>query len=356
MRVLSTRRVRMAGMLAVASVAGVHAAWNLPYPQPAKYNHTSSYSSDFTTFLTIDPDYLETSLAKGWAYYKSHYLMSNGLVNHMQGQNVGANEAVSEGQGYGMLLALLNSDQATFNTIFGAANSILWDNGRKSYNWQYVNGGVSAGAATDADLDIGLALVFADELRKKNYWNAYNAGGVTYQSRAMDIIRTIRSKMCSNDFLLPGDNWGGDAINNLNPSYFATAWLKVFNQYQSEVNFDPVITKCYQVLKVRSTQYAKGQAPDWCTSSGGRASQRSSLGMTNDGIRTPWRIAMDALWFNDSRAIEFCSNSRNTLTRYTDPQKNLLMAQMCQYDESGNAGASTCGSFSEVAMWCSAVM
>jgi endo-1,4-beta-D-glucanase Y len=341
------------GLLLIATLVTVASgSWNLPYQQGPQYDYSQYYDTALVQTLKIVPDYFKTSMTKGWTYYKAHYMMSNGLVNHMRlvnGAVIGTTEAVSEGQGYGMILAVLNNDQATFNRIFEAANQYMWDDSRKSYyKWQYPSGGT--GAATDADIDVGLALVFADMLVKRNLWGAYTKTP-NYTTRANEVIQSIRSHMTSNDYLLPGDNWGSDGINNINPSYFATGWMKVFNSYQTTANFTPVIDKCYQVLVSRGTQYNKGQAPDWCTSSGGTAS-KGAPGMGNDAIRTPYRIAMDALWYNDSRAVKFCSNAKNTLTQYANmTNRSLVLAQMAQYDQNTAIVASTAGGMKEAAMW-----
>jgi endo-1,4-beta-D-glucanase Y len=105
-------------------------------------------------------------LTSGWNYYKANYLMSTGLIMQMSGQGVNTTTAVSEGIGYGLLLALINNDQTTFNKIFAGANQYMWNSSHNSYfNWKIVNGGVSGtGAATDAELDICMALIFADKL------------------------------------------------------------------------------------------------------------------------------------------------------------------------------------------------
>src|SRR4051812_46995524 len=204
--------------------------WNLPYVRPASYNYSTLYAANLNSYLTLKPDFFKARLQTAWTYWKANFISSNGLVNHRRldanGTSIiGTNEAVSEGQGYGMLLSVLLNDQATFNKIFEAANTNLWDSGKKSYRWTWPNG--SAGAATDADLDICLALVFADELQKAHLWQAYSSGGLTYNSRAMDMMRSIKNNMTSSNYLLPGDTWGGEGVNNLNPSYFATAWFKV---------------------------------------------------------------------------------------------------------------------------------
>ena len=346
--------------------------WNMPYARPSKYNYSSYFSADINTYLAAYPAYFKTRLTSGWNYYKANYLMSTGLIMQMSGIGVNTTTAVSEGIGYGLLLALITNDQATFNKIFAGANQYMWNSSHNSYfNWKIVNGSVSGtGAATDAELDICMALIFADKLTKYSSitkWQAYSTGGVTYASRATQMLASIKNNMTSGNYLLPGDNWGGAGISNLNPSYFATGFLRAFDQYQTAIQFAPVAASCYSVLKARSAQYAKGQAPDWCTSSGGQASQPASgqdyagLGMTNDAMRTPWRICMDALWFNNADAIAFCSNSRNTLSQYTAVTSSMqappaLLQQLAQYTNSLTPISSTAGQFHCIAMWlCGAI-
>jgi endo-1,4-beta-D-glucanase Y len=358
------RVARLATLIAGLSMATGAAfsqvqPWNLPYIRPANYNYSALYADDLNTYIASNPYFFKDRLKNAWTYWKANFMMSSGLVNHrrLEGTSViGTNEAVSEGQGYGMLLSVLMNDQPTFNKIFEAANSQLWDGGKKSYKW-VLNG--SSGAATDADLDIGLALVFADELVKAKAWQTYS-GSVSYNTRAMDIIRSIKNNMTSQNYLLPGDTWGGEGINNQNPSYFATAWLKIFNKYQSEVDFTAVIDNCYAVL-AKTPKYSLGQAPDWCNMSGQQASQASGkpeqgLGMLSDGIRTPYRIGLDAIWFKDARAIAYCKNTAKTLTEINNANITLLAAQMAQYKKDGTPVLETKGSFDNMTMWMTAVI
>jgi endo-1,4-beta-D-glucanase Y len=346
--------------------------WNLPYARPSKYNYTAYYSADVNASLASypGPGYFKQRFTSGWNYYKSNFIMSNGLVMQMTGQGVGTTTAVSEGIGYGMLLALLNNDQTTFNRIFAAANQYMWNSSHNSYfNWKIVNSSPSgSGAATDAELDICMSLIFADRLQKfgsVTKWQPYNVGGVTYATRATQMLQSIHTNMVQNNYLLPGDNYAGTGLSNMDPSYFATGYMRVFDQYQTTYQFAPVAATCYTVLKSRSAQWAKGQAPDWCTSTGGQASQPASgqayqgLGMTDDAIRTPWRICMDALWFNTADAVTFCSNSRNTLTQYTNispTNQTVLLQQMGEYTNTQSVIATSAGSFHFISMWlCGAI-
>jgi endo-1,4-beta-D-glucanase Y len=336
------------------SCTALFAAWNLPYPQPAKYNYSSSYADDITLMVTNNPNYFKDKMTTKWNFFKSTFILSNGLVNHSRWDGskvIGTNEAVSEGQGYGMLLAVLNNDQTTFNQIFQGANSIMWNSSKKSYFcWSWNGSCVSQGAAADADLDIGLALIFADKLVTQKYWTAFS--NPDYKTRALEIIRSIRTNMCDGSgYLLAGDNWGGSSPQN--PSYYAVAWMKVFNAYckannVNDIDYTPVIAKCYEVLG-KVSRYNKGQAPDWCNTSGGVFSGKS-YGMGSDAIRTPWRIAMDALWYNDSRAVAYCNNIKNTLTQYTNSNAVTLIPQMGQYNDQGTVVAET-QRCNEIGLW-----
>jgi hypothetical protein len=246
-----------------------------------------------------------------------------------------------------MLLAVLNNDQATFDKIFEAANSQLWSGSSYKWNWRGGSGG-----ATDAELDIALALVFADMLQQKKLWNPPSK--TNYASRAKEVISTIRTRMCSQDYLLPGDSWGGGALDKQNPSYFATASMKVFDKYQTSHNFSKVIENCYQVL-TKAPHYNKGQVPNWMTRNGGKTnpgqvSDNNPYGMGNDAIRTPWRIATDALWFNDARAVAYCGKTKGTLTAYNQSSVGLLK-QMGLYKSSGAILPETIGSPDYTVMW-----
>ncbi len=334
--------------------------WSLPYPRPSKYDYSQYYSDQLASGIESSPDFFKESMEGAWKWYKDNFTLSSGLIQHRKGEEHNDNSSVSEGEGYGMLLAVIMNDQPMFDKIFAAANRHMWDNGAKSYHcWEWENGGCkSSGAASDADLDIGLALVFADKLQEYGYWDPSSAG-VSYKQRAMEVIGSIRQNMCREDYLLPGDTWGGDGLDSQNPSYYAVAWMKVFNQYQDQHDFTPVIDNCYDVLK-KVPQYNKGQAPNWCSRNGSHASKgigENQMDMGYDGVRTPWRIAMDALWFDDPRAIEFCQNSKNTLTAY-DEGVNEVFIQMSLYNSAGqrysdDIQSTTCGT---AAIWLSAVL
>ena len=73
---------------------------------------------------------------------------------------------------------------------------------------------IGTGAATDAEQDIALALIFADLLVKKKVWQAHTSPkGVSYAQRAQEILNNIWSLMVEGGkYLRPGADWGGSTF------------------------------------------------------------------------------------------------------------------------------------------------
>ena len=206
----------------------------------------------------------------------------------------------------------------------------MWNSCHNSYfHWKIVNGGVSANGRGHRRGTRYLPGAYfcrqAPEEQLHYKWQAFNSGGVTYASRATQMLQSIHTNMTQNNYFLPGDNWAGTGLSNMDPSYFATGYLRVFDQYQTTYQFTPVacnlLSRCSNpgarnTPRARRPTGAPAPAARQATRPSGQTYQ--GLGMTDDAIRTPWRICMDALWFNNADAKTFCSNSRNTLTQYVN--------------------------------------
>lgn len=243
-----------------------------------------------------------------WSTFKQYYIEAYksypayGLVFDPSISNSQANDsgdhAVSEGIGYGMLMAVVQNDQATFDLIFAAAEREMWNG--KSYDWKISTSGAVTGAnaATDADEDIAYALILADGLQREGKWKATD----TYGRKAQVLINNIFDYMTVNGYLKPGDVFGGP--QELNLSYFAPAYYRVFDSYETTPHdWKKVIDKQYEILLSVAKKY-NGLVPDWSDEFGNATGGRPWK-MTYDAIRTPWRIAMDALWFGDARAKQY---------------------------------------------------
>lgn len=129
-------------------------------------------------------------MSADWNNYKNNFIdqwSQNGdnfakVVFTRSGQN---DTGVSEGMGYGMLLAVQNNDQATFDKMLAfVLNSGLVDqNGL--LNWKYDQNGVLAqGSATDADQDIAYSL-----LQAQKQWGS--SSSFDYLGAAQKMIQAI---------------------------------------------------------------------------------------------------------------------------------------------------------------------
>ena len=152
----------------------------------------------------------------------------DGLVHRPHSEEPG--DAVSEGQSYGMITSLYSNDQTTFNRVWDAAETAMWNEGSKLYDWRVgAKGGlIGTGMATDADEDIALMLLFADSLARKGVWKPHTGPkGADYRKRALEIINTIwGSAVVDGRYLAPGAGWGGKAF--VNPGYFSPASYRIF--------------------------------------------------------------------------------------------------------------------------------
>ncbi len=233
---------------------------------------------------------------------------SDGLVHRPNSEEPG--DAVSEAQAYGMIVFLYSGDQASFNRVWDAAETNMWNDGGQEYDWRVgPSGGViGTGMATDADQDIALMLLFADSLVSKGMWQTHTSPkGATYLQRAHAIIANIwNTAVVSGRYLAPGGGWGGSDF--VNPGYFSPATYKIFAQADPAHDWNGVVDQCYQTL-FASPGAGKGLLPDWMVPDGtfyngslGYNAYRNGQSMYKDGIRVQWRLALDWLWFGDTRA------------------------------------------------------
>jgi len=205
----------------------------------------------------------------------------------------GGREGVSEGTGYGMLMAVTMDDRAVFDQL--TKGFLKRKNARGMMSWQFDVCGASWGenAATDGDLDIAMALVMADRKWK------------TYRYLAEPLIAALKqygTSSCDNLLVLrPGDMWGGckDASDQrLNPSYFAPGYYRVFAQYlPNQADFWNQMAKDSYVLLRRYQTKMGGLIPDWSYVDG------TLIGPYGyEACRVPWRISVDYAWHGSAEA------------------------------------------------------
>jgi endo-1,4-beta-D-glucanase Y len=258
--------------------------------------------------------------AAAYADWKTSHLEDcGGGVFRTRWENDKLDATVSEGIGYGMLLTVAYNEQAAFDGLWtyykkgSQSNGLLnWlrygcDAHRDTKYGQYPDG-----AATDADLDVAMALIMA-----KCRWGT-STNGTDYTAAATSLLGSIKSNETGTDngraYLQPGDStWfeqmGGGCVN---PSYFAPGYYRAFAKFltnQSDKDFwNKLADDTYPILSAGANG-STGLVKNWASNSGGTPACASSY--TNpedygsDAARTPWRIATDYVWWGTSSAKTF---------------------------------------------------
>ncbi len=219
------------------------------------------------------------------------------------------NFTVSEGIAYGMLLSAYANDQETFDGLWLYYKDNV--NQRGVMNWKIegcntING---PNGATDAELDAACALMVADVR-----WG--NSGVTNYNTEAKQLINLIKihEVEAGSNVLKPGDAWGGS--DNTNPSYFATGYFRAFGEYTNDRAFwNAVASKSYEIINnnLSKNNAAYNFVSDWTEADGDYSPVVASWAFDQgksyyyDAARTPWRAAIDYVWYGNNEAKNYAS-------------------------------------------------
>jgi endo-1,4-beta-D-glucanase Y len=291
------------------------------FPKASSASGREYYSLDGHKIEAVDSqsDGLDSKLSTAWSNYKANYVASDGRVYRPNDNN----DTVSEGQAYVMLMAVWRSDQPTFDSAWDWTRKNLQRTNMSGYDdrlfaWHWVNGGIDPngghGAATDADEDIALALVFAQSKVNKGNWTDTGKG---YGSEAKAVLKDILAKEAvyvnSVPHITAGDWAPGESQPTLNPSYFAPAWYRIFADFTNNTDWDKAADVVYQDIANTTSDTSAGLAPDWAAldKSTGKAQEHSWMDNDYkwDAMRTPWRIALDYDWFGTQAAKDYLSGN-----------------------------------------------
>jgi endo-1,4-beta-D-glucanase Y len=275
------------------------AAPKYPFPQNAKYPYGIQPSS-------VNNDAIQTAYQK-WI---EGFYEENGDKARIKFDT--PSFTVSEGIGYGMLIMVYmdnatNNTQSKFDKLWKYYNSYLNNNGLMNWKISGFSGVASDGrnAATDAEVDVGVALIEAYK-----QW-----GDEKYLNDAKALVQKIyQYEVNGNGYLKPGDSWD----SKKNPSYFSTAALEVFKHAGSQ-DWDRVKNNSFNLLK-KCANSTTGLVPDWCGEDG------SAQGFYYyDATRTPWRIGWGYVWFGHSDAKSFCSKIASWITTKTGGKASAII-------------------------------
>ncbi len=228
--------------------------------------------------------------------------------------------AVSEGQGYGMILSAYMGDQENFDSLFRfclAFPSSITPN--FLIGWQQVDedgiidyfpdGGDHS--ATDGDMDVAYALLLADK-----QWGS--DGDINYLAYANIMMSSILSQdVNSSQLTLKLGDWVKNSdqkfIKATRCSDFILNHLRCFATISGNPSWLSLIEKTYSIINELTTNFSNttGLLPDFVEFKYNAYMPASPnfLEREEDGdyswnsCRTPWRIATDYILSGDTRAL-----------------------------------------------------
>jgi endo-1,4-beta-D-glucanase Y len=207
-----------------------------------------------------------------------------------------AAQTVSEGIGYGMLLAASWDDRTLFDGLWAYYSKYKNSNGMMAWLVNGCDGTVAdKGSATDADLDAAMALLIAD-----CKWP--DAG---FGDSATTIINAIRNLLMKTDgshtFLCAGDGWGADCCGNA--SYQAPAYYRAFGVHTGDATFwSKAADDTYYYLDANDND-STGLVSDWMDPDSLKCDAKGWGDWHGfDASRMPWRVATDYAWWGSDLA------------------------------------------------------
>jgi len=232
--------------------------------------------------------------ADGWSTYKSRFMSSEGRIIDTANNNV----SHTEGQGYGMLLAVANNDRATFDLLWQWTQTHLHNAQNDLFYWRYTPDAADPVAdkndASDGDVLIAWALQ-----RAAQKW------GGDYQQASDRIQRAVVKHTVINyaghKVMLPGvQGFNKTSYVVLNPSYFLFAAWREFAQHSHLRVWSELIDDGMTLLG--NMQFGKTGLPlDWVALNAD-GSMAPAVGYSNrfsyDAIRIPLNI-----WWYDPQSL-----------------------------------------------------
>lgn len=257
-----------------------------------------------------------------YEHWKASYLMSAGTngdgrpLYRVSFGSTDPNRTVSEGMGYGMIITTLMAGydpqaQVYFDGLWLFARLHPSDIDARLMGWQVPVGADGNDSAFDGDADMAYGLLLAEA-----QWG--NSGGIDYRAAASELITAIYQSTIGPQSRLPmlGDwvNPSGNPYNQNTPrsSDFMPAHFRAYGRATGNLGWNQVVDACQEALDDLQANYSPstGLLPDFIipvskSDLTPRPAPPDFLEGPHDGdyyynaLRDPWRIATDALIYND---------------------------------------------------------
>ncbi|HMN85562.1 MAG TPA: glycosyl hydrolase family 8 [Bauldia sp.] len=199
--------------------------------------------------------------AADWEAYRGRFLSAEGRV--IDDANAGISH--SEGQGYGLLLAYLAGDRASFDLIwrFTETELLLRDDGLVAWKWDPKAEPriTDSNNASDGDVLIAYALgLAADGWGEARY---RTAGAAIATAIGRTLLREVRGRVillpAAAGFAPPAD---GSVVQILNPSYWVFEAIPVLKRLAPDFDWDGLTAAGIDL--VAAARFGKARLPtDW---------------------------------------------------------------------------------------------
>ncbi|WP_125544608.1 glycosyl hydrolase family 8 [Levilactobacillus lindianensis] len=229
----------------------------------------------------------------------------------------GKTTALSEGQGYAMLSAVLAAKkgaktQTTFNQFYKYYRAHRVSSKVPLMQWQQTkrsgkmtSKGSQKNSATDGDLDIAYALILADK-----QWGSRKTN---YKKAAKSLIKAIKQKEINQTTYLPTmGNWATSSydVSKLRTADLMTGYFKTFAKYTKDKAWNKVAKRSQVAVKKLSARHKTGLFPDFIFATKKSIKLKAvkpytiESGTDNqvgyNACRVPWRLAQSYKISKDS--------------------------------------------------------
>jgi endo-1,4-beta-D-glucanase Y len=290
-------------------------------PTPATSGVNYPFPQNRQSMLCSYPTYRNSDVVSAYQRWKTDTVTAAGAGNHLRVQRpkdpgLEPGSTVSEGIGYGMILAVYMNDQPLFDELWKYEQ--LWLGKSGLMDWYISGNGVDrllTGAATDGDEDMAWALLMADR-----QWGGSGSLGDTYLNVAkhqIDLVYTNEIYMLK--LVKPGD-WGD--WTTVNASYFAPSYYRAFAKATGNNGWNDVVQTVYDtitnLLNPTNGNGNNGLVPAWGNSDGVpnpnvfmsmTSTQVSPTNYQYDSCRTPFRIGLDYCFNSEPRAQAYVAKT-----------------------------------------------
>jgi endo-1,4-beta-D-glucanase Y len=310
-------------VLAAFAAPRVASAQNKPFP------HAAGYVAGFTSTRVTSGD-----AEAIYARWKREYLEKDcGDGTYRVEFQSPAGSTVSEGMGYGMLLAVYFGDRAAFDGLWRFVRENL--NANSLMGWKVTCAGFDrsvggAGSATDGDADIAMALVAAVD----QWGEAYRPPAREYLS-ALEAHDFTTCRATGRVMATNGD-WDR-GCHASNSSYWTPAYDRVFEEFTHDSFWGRAASDATALWLVNRNA-TTGLVANEVNEDGTVGDNQSYVDY--NGCRVPWRAVLEYLWYGTAEA----KNVTDKITDWVDTRGPANLFDGYNTDGSARTGSRWNGS------------